>query len=168
MVSRSFGNCKPKDTKEVPGASLASWKDVEKILLYQQAVYEDVALKKLVEKLSEHEGELVRSPSYDQVYEFLKSISQEAKVINARSGLKHTPGERTSSHSFMGSFRLYQFPDLLFSWRNDLCLEGGEEFIGILVAKCWVVTLERSGTITVRRTDADDEPIPSKMSQSSL
>ena len=31
-----------------------------------------------------------------------------------------------------------------------------------------VVTLDRSGTIKVRRTDTDDEPIPSKMSQSGL
>lgn len=66
-----------------------------------QAVYEDVQLKNLAEKLSEQEGRLVRQPSYDQVYEFLKSISQEAKVVNARSGLKHTPSERTSAHSFV-------------------------------------------------------------------
>ena len=66
-----------------------------------QAVYEDVQLKKLAEKLSEREGKLVRQPSYDQVYEFLKSISQEDKVVHARSGLKHTPSERTSPHSFV-------------------------------------------------------------------
>lgn len=66
-----------------------------------QAVYEDVQLKNLAAQLSEREGKLVRQPSYDQVYEFLKSISQEAKVINARSGLKHTPSERTSPHSFV-------------------------------------------------------------------
>jgi hypothetical protein len=66
-----------------------------------QAVYEDVQLKNLAEQLSESEGKLVRQPSYDQVYEFLKSISGEAKVINARSGLKHIPSERTSPSSFV-------------------------------------------------------------------
>jgi transposase len=65
------------------------------------AVYEDVQLKTLAEKLSEREGKLVRQPSYDQVYDFIKSISQEAKVIDARSGLKHSPRERTSPSSFV-------------------------------------------------------------------
>jgi hypothetical protein len=65
------------------------------------AVYEDVQLKHFAERLSEREGKLVRQPSYDQVYDFLKSIAQEAQVIEARSGLKHTPSERTSSQSFV-------------------------------------------------------------------
>jgi transposase len=65
------------------------------------AVYEDVRLKNLAEELSEQEGALVLAPTYWQVYYFLKSISQEAKVIEARSGLKHAPRERTSPQSFV-------------------------------------------------------------------
>jgi len=65
------------------------------------AIYEDVRLKHLAGELSEREGRLVHSPTYWQVYYFLKSISQEAKVVEARSGLKHPPRERMSSHSYV-------------------------------------------------------------------
>jgi hypothetical protein len=65
------------------------------------AVYEDVRLKNLAEELSEREESLVLSPTYWQVYYFLKTIDQEASVAQARSGLKHLPRERTSPHSFV-------------------------------------------------------------------
>ncbi|MGB7844682.1 MAG: Mu transposase C-terminal domain-containing protein [Candidatus Acidiferrum sp.] len=65
------------------------------------AVYEDVRLKRLAEELSEQEGQLVRLPTYRQVWSFLKEISQETKVVQARSGLKHAPHERMSSQSFV-------------------------------------------------------------------
>jgi len=66
-----------------------------------KAVYEDVQLKRLAEQLSESEGTLVPQPSYWQVYYFIKSISDEAIVVNARSGLKHTPHDRMSPSSFV-------------------------------------------------------------------
>jgi len=65
------------------------------------AVYEDVQLKNLARDLSTREGKLVHTPTYQQVYDYLKSISQEVAVIEARSGLLHTPQERTSPHSFV-------------------------------------------------------------------
>jgi len=65
------------------------------------AVYEDVRLKRLAEELSKHEGKLVPLPTYRQVWCFLKEISQEAKVAEARSGLKHPPHERMSARSFV-------------------------------------------------------------------
>lgn len=64
-------------------------------------VYEDVRLKHLAEDLSKREGTLVLTPTYWQVWSFLKTISQEAKVVDARSGLKHAPRARTSPHSFV-------------------------------------------------------------------
>ncbi len=64
-------------------------------------VYEDVRLKRLASELSEREGALVTTPTYRQVWSFLKAISQEAKVFEARSGLKHTPRERMSPQSFV-------------------------------------------------------------------
>lgn len=66
-----------------------------------QAVYEDVRLKNLVKELSEREGTLVRTPTYKQVYTFLKSIEQESQVALARSGLKHPPRGRTSPQSYV-------------------------------------------------------------------
>ncbi len=60
------------------------------------AVYEDVRLRQLAEKLSEREGKEVSLPTYRQVWSFLKEISQEASVAYARSGLKHPPREHTS------------------------------------------------------------------------
>ncbi len=65
------------------------------------AVYEDVRLKRLAENLSEREGKPVQPPTYRQVWSFLQEISQEAKVAEARSGLKHPPHERMSSRSFV-------------------------------------------------------------------
>jgi len=65
------------------------------------AVYEDEQLKQLAEHLSEREGKQVRSPTYDQVSDFLKSISQDTAVIEARSGLKHSLRERMSPQSFV-------------------------------------------------------------------
>ncbi|HVB75254.1 MAG TPA: Mu transposase C-terminal domain-containing protein [Ktedonobacteraceae bacterium] len=66
-----------------------------------QAVYEDVRLKNLAKELSEREGILVRTPTYKQVYAFLKSIEQEPQVVEARSGLKHPPRGRTSPQSYV-------------------------------------------------------------------
>ena len=66
-----------------------------------QAVYEDVRLKNLATKLSEREGKLVHTPSYKQVYTFLKSIEHEPQVVAARSGLKHPPRGRTSTYSYV-------------------------------------------------------------------
>src|SRR5438876_214287 len=65
-----------------------------------QAVYEDVRLKDLAKELSEREGTLVKTPSYKQVYAFLKSIEQEPQVVEARSGLKHPKRGRTSPQSY--------------------------------------------------------------------
>jgi transposase len=65
------------------------------------AVYEDVRLKQLAEELSEREGTAVLSPTYWQVWKFLKAISHEAPVTQARSGLKHSPRERMSPQSFV-------------------------------------------------------------------
>lgn len=61
------------------------------------AVYEDVRLRQLAEKLSEREGKEVPTPTYRQVWSFLKEISQEPSVAYARSGLKHPPREQTST-----------------------------------------------------------------------
>jgi transposase len=65
------------------------------------AVYEDVRLKRLAEELSERKGTLVKAPTYRQVQCFLKGISQEAPVLEARSGLRHPPRERMSPQSFV-------------------------------------------------------------------
>jgi len=65
------------------------------------AVYEDTQLRQMAEKLSQQEGTLVLAPSYKQVWSFLHEISQERKVLEARSGLKHPPSERMSPQSFV-------------------------------------------------------------------
>jgi len=65
------------------------------------AIYEDVQLKQLAEELSERENKLVLVPKYHQVYEFVKSISQEPSVKEARSGLPHPPRARMSPKSFV-------------------------------------------------------------------
>lgn len=65
------------------------------------AVYEDVKLKKLAEEISTREEILVQPPTYRQVWTYIKSISQEAEVSKARSGLKHPPRERMSPYSFV-------------------------------------------------------------------
>ena len=65
------------------------------------AVAEDVRLKRLAAELSEREGRLIKTPTYRQVQYFLKGISQEAPVTEARSGLKHPSRERMSPQSFV-------------------------------------------------------------------
>src|SRR6266700_1219721 len=65
------------------------------------AIYEDVQLKQLAEELSERENKLVLVPKYHQVYEFVKSISQEPSVKEARSCLPHPPRARMSPKSFV-------------------------------------------------------------------
>jgi transposase len=65
------------------------------------AIYEDVQLKHLAEELSERENKPIPAPRYHQVYEFVKSISQETSVKEARSGLKHAPRARMSPKSFV-------------------------------------------------------------------
>jgi hypothetical protein len=65
------------------------------------AVYEDVRLKQLAEELSKREGTVVFSPTYWQVWKFLKAISHEVSVSQVRSGLKHPPRERMSPLSFV-------------------------------------------------------------------
>jgi AraC-like DNA-binding protein len=65
------------------------------------AVYEDVKLTKLATEISTREKKLVQSPTYRQVWTFIKSISDEAEVSKARSGIKHPPRERMSPYSFV-------------------------------------------------------------------
>jgi Mu transposase, C-terminal len=65
------------------------------------AVYEDVRLKRLAEDLSKREGTAVLTPTYRQVWKFLKAIAHEASVKEARSGLKHPPRESMSPQSFV-------------------------------------------------------------------
>ncbi len=65
------------------------------------AIYEDVQLKQLAEELSERENKPIPAPGYHQVYEFVKSISQETSVKEARSGLGHAPRARMSPKSFV-------------------------------------------------------------------
>jgi transposase len=65
------------------------------------AIYEDVQIKQLAEKLSECENKPILAPRYHQVYEFVKSISQETSVKEARSGLPHAPRVRMSPKSFI-------------------------------------------------------------------
>jgi len=65
------------------------------------AIYEDVQLKQLAEELRERENKPIPVPSYHQVYEFVKSISQETSVKEARSGLPHAPRARMSPKSFV-------------------------------------------------------------------
>ncbi|HXR66284.1 MAG TPA: helix-turn-helix domain-containing protein [Ktedonobacteraceae bacterium] len=65
------------------------------------AIFEDIQLKHLAEQLSEGEGHPVATPSYHQVYELIKSISQEPAVKEARSGQPHLPRARMSAKSFV-------------------------------------------------------------------
>ncbi len=65
------------------------------------AICEDVQLKHLAEELSEREHKSILPPTYRQVQYFLKSIAHESVVIDARSGFKHLPSERTSPKSFV-------------------------------------------------------------------
>lgn len=65
------------------------------------AVYEDIRLKDKASQISEREGILVRTPTYKQVYTFLKFIEHEPEVIQARSGLKHPLRARTSPQSYV-------------------------------------------------------------------
>jgi len=64
-------------------------------------IYEDVRLKRLADELSVSEGRLVQPPTYRQIWYYLKAISHEAAVTEARSGLKHAPHQRMSPHSFV-------------------------------------------------------------------
>src|SRR5260370_9539305 len=75
------------------------------------AVYEDEELAKLARELSEREGKAIPSPTYRQVYDFIKEISIELPVVEARSGLKHPPRQRMSPQSFVLSI---PFPALDF------------------------------------------------------
>ena len=65
------------------------------------AVYEDEQLVRLAKELGEREGKDVAPPTYHQVYDFIKKISEEAPVTAARSGLTHPPRERMSPSSFV-------------------------------------------------------------------
>ncbi len=65
------------------------------------AVSEDVQLKQMALALSEREHTLISTPTYYQVWGFLKEISGEKTVIDARAGFKHLPQERTSPKSFV-------------------------------------------------------------------
>jgi transposase len=65
------------------------------------AVAEDGQLKQMAEALSEREHTLISTPTYYQVWAFLKEISLDKTVIDARSGFKHLPPERTSPKSFV-------------------------------------------------------------------
>jgi transposase len=65
------------------------------------AVYEDVQLKQMASALSERERKQIPTPTYYQVWGFLKEASAEGTIIDARSGFKHLPHERTSPKSFV-------------------------------------------------------------------
>ena len=65
------------------------------------AVYEDVRLQQLAEKLSKQEQRQIKTPSYKQVRTFLKSLESEPEVRIARTGLKHPSPERLSPSSFV-------------------------------------------------------------------
>jgi hypothetical protein len=65
------------------------------------AVYEDVRIAQLADRLSAQEGTRVSPPSYRQVWSFLQAIRDESPVSEARSGLKHPPSERSSASSFV-------------------------------------------------------------------
>lgn len=66
-----------------------------------KVIQEDVRLKQLATTLSEREGKPVLVPTYWQIYFFTKALHQDAKVLAARSGLKHPPRERMSPQSFV-------------------------------------------------------------------
>ncbi len=65
------------------------------------AVSEDIQLKQLAEELSEREHQQISTPPYHQIWHFLKEISGEGPIMDARSGFKHLPHERTSPTSFV-------------------------------------------------------------------
>ena len=65
------------------------------------AIYEDVQLKHLAEELSSREHQEISPPTYRQVQHFLKDMAHESTVMDARSGFKHLPHERTSAKSFV-------------------------------------------------------------------
>ena len=65
------------------------------------AIYEDIQLKQMAEALSERENKPILVPTYHQVYGFVKIISQENSVKEARSGLKQVPRARMSPKSFV-------------------------------------------------------------------
>jgi len=65
------------------------------------AIYEDVQLKRLVDELSLRERKEIPPPTYRQVQHFSKEIAHDSTVMDARSGLKHLPHERTSAKSFV-------------------------------------------------------------------
>lgn len=100
------------------------------------AVYEDEHLARLALELSEREGKSIPAPTYHQVYDFIKEISRELPVVEARSGLKHPPRERMSPQSFVLSIA---FPALV--------CQVDEHTMDLLV-----VTLD--GTVITRRVHA--------------
>ena len=100
------------------------------------AVYEDVRLQHLAEKLSEQEKRLVKTPSYKQVRTFLKGIEVDQEVHNARSGLKHPPSERLSPSSFV----------LSIPYPASLC-QVDEHTLDLLVVSA-------NGTVITRRVHA--------------
>ena len=100
------------------------------------AVYEDEQLAQLAKELSEREGKAIPPPTYHQVYDFIKEISRELPVVEARSGLKHPPRERMSPQSFVLSIA---FPALV--------CQVDEHTMDLLV-----VTLD--GTVITRRVHA--------------
>jgi len=65
------------------------------------AISEDIQLKQLAEELSEREHQQIPTPPYHQIWHFLKEISGESSIMDARSGLKHLPHEHTSPTSFV-------------------------------------------------------------------
>ena len=65
------------------------------------AIYEDVQLKHMADALSEREHKEIAPPTYRQVQHFIKQITSEPTVMDARSGFKHLPHERTSASSFV-------------------------------------------------------------------
>lgn len=73
----------------------------QKIRPSVMAIYEDVRLKRLAEDLSSRTGQLVQGPTYRQIHYFLKGIAGEAKIVEARSGLKHPVHEPMSPQSYV-------------------------------------------------------------------
>ncbi len=65
------------------------------------AVSEDAQLKEMAEELLKREHKQIPPPTYWQVSGFLKEVSREGAVVDARSGFKHLPHERTSPKSFV-------------------------------------------------------------------
>jgi transposase len=65
------------------------------------AIYEDIRLKHLADALSSREHQEIAPPTYRQVQSFIQQIESEPTVMDARSGFKHLPHERTSATSFV-------------------------------------------------------------------